>query len=107
MRIPTGLIIAAAAAAAATSAMAQPKAPDSQFIQASRCAGLASAANLGGDAAAFDGWLKANSDGRSPFVTDRAAQVRTTAKIQGNRAKGLEKDHLASELGGACASYKG
>ena len=108
MRIPTGLIILAAAAAAATSAMAQPKVPDSQYLQASRCAGLAASANLGGgDAASFDGWLKANGEGRSTFVTDRADQMRATAKIQGNRAKGLEKDHLASELGGACATYKG
>lgn len=107
MRISTGLIIIAAAAAAATSAMAQPQASDAQFLQASRCAGLASSANLGGDAAGIDGWLKANSEGRPAYVIERADQVRTTAKLKGNRASGLEKDHLAAELGGACASFKG
>jgi hypothetical protein len=107
MRISTGLLIIAAAGAAATSAMAQPAASDSQFLQASRCAGLAASANLGGDAAGIDGWLKANSEGRPAYVIERADQIRATAKIKANRAAGLEKDHLAAELGGACATYKG
>jgi hypothetical protein len=108
MRISTGMIILCATAAAATAAVAQPKASDAQYMQASRCAGLASSANLGGaDAAGYDGWLKANGEGRSTFVTDRAVQMRKTAKMQGNRASGLEKQQLTSELGGACANYKG
>jgi hypothetical protein len=106
MRILTGMIILFAAGA--TAASAQPKASDSQYLQASRCAGLASSANLGGaDAAGIDGWLKANSEGRPTFITERAGQVRRTAQVQANRASGLEKQQLTSELGGACASYKG
>lgn len=107
MRISTGLIIIAAASAAATAVMAQPTATDAQFLQASRCAGLAASANLGGDVAGVDSWLKTNSEGRPAYVIERADQVRATAKIKANRAAGLEKDHLVAELGGACASYKG
>jgi hypothetical protein len=106
MRILTGMMILAAMAGA-TAASAQPKASDSQFLQASRCAGLASSANLGGaDAAGLDGWLKANSEGRPTFVTERADQMRRNAKIQGNRAQGLEKQQLTAELSGACAAIK-
>ena len=106
MRILTGMIMLAAIAGA-SAASAQPKVSDSQFLQASRCAGLASSANLGGAAAGIDGWLKANSDGRPEFVTERAAQMRRTALSQGNRAKGLEKQQLSSELESACATFKG
>jgi hypothetical protein len=107
MRILTPMIILLATGAAATAASAQPKASDAQYLQASRCAGLAASANLGGsDTATLDGWLKANSEGRSTFVTDRATQMRSQAKIQGNRASGLEKQQLTSELGGACANIK-
>jgi len=109
MRTLTGLLIlAAAATVGATAASAQPKVSDSQYMQASRCAGLASSANLGGgDAAGLNGWLKANAEGRPTFVTERADQMRKSAQVQANRAKGLEKQQLSSELGGSCASFKG
>ena len=106
MRILTGMIILFAAGA--TAAAAQPKASDSQYLQASRCAGLASSSNIGGtDAASYNTWLKSNGEGRSTFVTERAEQMRTTARSQANRASGLEKQQLSSELSGACASIKG
>jgi hypothetical protein len=106
MRILTGIIILFAAGA--TAASAQPKVSDSQYMLASRCAGLASSANIGGtDAASFNSWLKSNSEGRPTFVTERAEQMRTTARSQANRASGLEKQQLSSELNGACATFKG
>lgn len=104
MRVLTGMIVLFAAGASA--AMAQPKVSDSQFIQASRCAGLASSANLGAVDASYDGWLKANAGSRPEFVTERAAQVRRSAQLQANRAKGLEKQQLASELS-SCSAMKG
>ena len=105
MRVLTGMIVLLATAAAGA-ASAQPKATDSQYIQASRCAGLASSANLGEVDASYDGWLKANAGTRPAFITERAAAARRTAQLQANRAKGLEKQQLTSELG-ACSSYKG
>jgi hypothetical protein len=107
MRILTGMIVLlATAAAAAGAADAQPKVSDSQYIQASRCAGLASSANLGAVDTGYDGWLKSNAGSRPEFVTQRAASARRTAQLQANRAKGLEKQQLTSELG-ACSTYKG
>lgn len=106
MRTLTGMVVLLAAGASASIAMAQPKVSDSQFIQASRCAGLASSANLGTVDASYDGWLKANAGSRPDFVTERAASARRTAAIQANRAKGLEKQQLTSELS-ACSTYKG
>jgi len=109
MRTLTGLLIlAAAATVGATAASAQPKVSDSQYLQASRCAGLAASANFGGgDATGLNGWLKSNAEGRPTFVTDRADQMRKNAQVQANRAKGLEKQQLSSELDGACATFRG
>lgn len=105
MRVLTGMIVLLAAAGA-SAAMAQPKVTDSQYIQASRCAGLASSANLGAVDASYDGWLKSNAGTRPDFVSERAAATRRTAQLQANRAKGLEKQQLTTELS-ACSSYKG
>lgn len=105
MRILTGLIILFAAGA--TAASAQPKASDAQYIQASRCAGLASSASLGGDAGGYDGWLKANAEGRQPFIAERADQARRAAHLQANRAGDLEKQKLTAELASACSTFKG
>lgn len=106
MRVLTGMIVLLAAGASASVAMAQPKATDSQFIQASRCAGLASSSNLGSVDTSYDGWLKQNAGLRPDFITERAAQTRRAAQIQANRARGLEKQQLTSELG-ACSAFKG
>lgn len=106
MRISTGLIVLLAASASASVAMAQPKVTDSQFIQASRCAGLASSSNLGSVDTSYDGWLKDNAGSRPDFITERAASARRTAQSQANKARGLEKQQLTSELG-ACSAFKG
>jgi hypothetical protein len=106
MRILTGLIVLLAAGASASVSMAQPKATDSQFIQASRCAGLASSSNLGAVDAGYDGWLKQNASGRPDFITERAASARRTAQTQANKARGLEKQQLTSELG-SCSVFRG
>jgi hypothetical protein len=105
MRVLTGMIVLFAAAGA-SAAMAQPKVSDSQFIQASRCAGLASSANLGAVDDSYDSWLKSNAGSRPEFVTERAAAARRNAQSQANRAKGLTKQQLASELG-SCSTLKG
>jgi hypothetical protein len=104
MRILTGTVVLFAAVASA--AMAQPKVSDAQYIQASRCAGLASSANLGAVDASYDGWLKSNAGTRPDFVNERAAQARRTARVQANRATGLEKQQLTAELS-ACSTVRG
>jgi hypothetical protein len=106
MRILTGMIVLLAAGASASVAMAQPKVTDSQFIKASRCAGLASSSNLGAVDTSYDGWLKENAGLRPEFVTERAAAARRAAASQASRAKGLEKQQLTNELG-ACSAVKG
>ena len=106
MRILAGLVITAALGA--TAAMAQPgRLSDAAYMQAARCAGLASSANLGPpDGAALKALLRAQSGGRDPYVLEKSDTLQREAKHQADRAGGYEKDKLSAELGGLCATLK-
>ncbi|HEX8233119.1 MAG TPA: hypothetical protein VF559_07235 [Caulobacteraceae bacterium] len=107
MRILMAALLVAAAGGSA--AMAQPGgATDIQYLKAARCAGLASSANLGGgDASAFDAWLKANRANRSTYALEQASARKSAARMQANKATGYGKSELQAELSGACAALKG
>lgn len=101
MRITTAAVIAATAisAIAAPAAFAEGRLSDSQFIKASRCAGLA-----GEDSARFDALLKANKRARADFVVDKALNARNDAARQLRNAREGGKAEIEAELAGACAS---
>jgi hypothetical protein len=110
MRIPTALAIMAAvgAAAVAGAASAQPpsRLTDVAYIEAARCAGLASSGKLGStDGASLSALLKAQAYNRDQTVLDQADNAQDQAKRQANRADDYMKTKLQSELSGPCSSF--
>jgi hypothetical protein len=103
MRI-LGLTIAAAlAASAAAPAFAADRVSDSELVRASRCLGLAQAANLGtSDATALQAFVKTQGRGRDPLVQDRVEAAERSAKSQAGKAKDALKASLIAERDGAC-----
>ena len=112
MRILAGLIITGtligAGALTATAAAAQPgHLSDVGYMQAARCAGLASSAKLGSaDAAALSSLVRSQSLGREPYILDKADEMQVRAKREADRADEYAKARLAAELNGACAALK-
>jgi len=99
MRIITAAVILATAATATTTAFAQTRLSDVQFIKAARCAGLA------GDAdSKFGALMKANQRGREAFVITKADETLRAAKREAKRASNGGKAEIEAELSGACAS---
>lgn len=104
----TIIVTAALAAATATSAFAQPAArlTDVEYMQAARCAGLASAdASL--DTASINTLLKTEGRGRIGYVSDKADEMKSDAARSAKRANGYAKERIAAELGGACKRFLG
>lgn len=103
MRILTGLVMMAALGA--TAASAQPgRLTDTGFMQASRCAGLASSATIGSPAAAgLAELVKAQKAGRAPYVLDKADEMRRRAKREADKADPYTKARVEAELQGMCA----
>ena len=106
MRTLTGLVILAALGA--TAASAQPgHLSDVAYMQAARCVGLASSANLGApDDKSMSALLKAESVGRAPFILDKADDMQRQAKREADRADQFGKGRLQAELTGVCATLK-
>jgi len=103
MRI-LGLAIAAVLAASATApAFAADRISDSELVRASRCLGLAKAANLGAsDATALQAFVKIQSRGRDPLVQQRVEGAEQAARSQAGKAKDALKASLIAERDGAC-----
>ncbi len=112
MRILAGLVITGtligAGAFAATAAAAQPgHLSDVAYMQAARCAGLASSSKLASaDSAALSSLVKSQSMGRDPFILDQADEMKGKAKREADHADEYGKARLAAELNGACAALK-
>ena len=112
MRILAGLIITGTLAGVglvAGAAAAQPgRLSDVAYLEAARCAGLASSAKLGSaDGAALKSLVQAQSNGREPFVQDKADDMQRVAKREADRADEFSRDRLTAELKGQCAALKG
>lgn len=98
MRILTIAAVALAAAAGSTAAFAaDARLSDGQFIQLSRCRGLAS----GDTAAKFDAMIKAAKRGRADFIVDKAYGAQTDA------ARLARTDAAAAQaaLAASCAQF--
>ena len=112
MRILAGLVITGTlvgmGAFAATAAAAQPgHLSDVAYMQAARCAGLASSSKLGSaDAAALASLVRSQAWGRDPYVLDKADDMQSQAKREADRADEYSKARLSAELNGACAALK-
>jgi len=107
MRILAGVIITAALA---TTAEASPaRLDDVAYMQAARCAGLASSSKLGSAdaAAALKAMVKNQSGGRDFYIQDKADDLQRDAKREADRADDVRKAKLTAELNGACAALKG
>ncbi|WP_165186601.1 hypothetical protein [Caulobacter soli] len=96
-------LVAVLAVSATAPAFAADRISDSDLLRASRCLGLAKAANLGAvDAKALDAFVKAQRKGRDPGLRDRSDTTEQTARSQGASANGDRKAALLAERDGAC-----
>lgn len=104
MRIITAVIVAATAVSglATTTAFAQTRLTDMQFVKLARCSGLA-----GEDAAKFDAVIDANKQGRATFIADKAKDARRAAVREARSAGEGGKAQIAAELSGVCARFAG
>ena len=96
-------------AATATAAMAQTdRLTDVEYLQAARCAGLASSETLGEiDTAGVDALLKAEARGRSGFIVDKAEKARKDVERIADRAQAGRKAGLLAEREQSCQRYYG
>ncbi len=95
--------VAVLALSAAAPAFAADRISDSDLLRASRCLGLAKAANLGAvDAKALEAYVKTQRKGRDPGLRDRSDTTEKTAQDQGSSASGDRKAALQAERDGAC-----
>jgi len=102
MRISV-ILAAAVAGSISSSAMAEGRVTDTEFLRASRCKGLAE--GLSSDSAAIDAFLKTEGRSRDPFIIQRGEELTAKARREAKRS-----DHAAKaseELAGACQAYKG
>ena len=96
-------LVAAFALSAPAFAASPARVSDSDLMHASRCLGLAKAANLGAvDATALTAFVKAQRMGRDPLVRDRSDAQEQTAKSMAGKAKDDLKASLVAERDGAC-----
>ena len=96
-------------AATATAATAQTdRLTDVEYLQAARCAGLASSETLGEiDTAGVDALLKAEARGRSGFIVDKAEKARKDVERIADRAQAGRKAGLLAEREQSCQRYYG
>jgi hypothetical protein len=107
MRIVFGALAIVALAAGAASAKPG-HLNDAEYLQAARCAGLASSKNLGStDSGAMKAWLEAQSTGRMSYTLDRADQVQDDARREADHAGDVAKPRLQAELSGVCTTLRG
>ncbi len=95
--------LVASFALAAPAFAAPARVSDSDLMHASRCLGLAKAANLGAvDATALAAFVKTQRMGRDPLVRDRSDAQEQSAKNMAGKAKDDLKASLIAERDGAC-----
>jgi hypothetical protein len=96
-------VLAVLAVSVAAPVFAADRVSDSDLLRASRCLGLAKAANLGAvDVTALDAFIKAQRKGRDPGLRDRLDTTEKAARSQASSASGDRKAVLQAERDGAC-----
>jgi hypothetical protein len=108
MRILSFGFAAMLAASAVAPAFAADRVSDGDLLRASRCLGLAKAANLGAsDPATLQAFVKTQGKGRDPLVQERADAAERAARSQAGKAKDDLKASLIAERDGACKTLVG
>lgn len=95
-------LVAAAVIGAVTPASAAAPATDVDYLNISRCTGLAE--GMGRDASALKLRMADAGRGRDAYIYDRGAQMRADAAREARRAGDDAKRHLAAESDGACSA---
>ena len=107
MRILAGLIISTALGGAAIAAEPA-RMSDTTFLEAARCAGLASSSALGSpDGAALKAVVKNQGWSRDPYILDKADEAQFKAKRDADHADTDARAKLTAELKGVCATLMG
>ena len=109
MRTLAGLaMLTALGVATAASAAPAQRLSDVAYVEAARCAGLASSGKLGSsDGAQLMALLKAQAYDREQTVLDQASDAQQQAKRQASKADDYMKSKLQTELSTSCAPFKG
>lgn len=108
MRILAYTAVAALVVSTAAPAFASVRVSDGELVRASRCLGLAKAANLGAsDATALQAFVKTQNRGREPLIQERVEDAERTAKSKASKAKDDAKAALIAERDGACKTLVG
>lgn len=101
----TIVIALVAAGAIAGVAQASPI-TDKQFVEASRCSGLASSENLGKlDTTSLDALLRAETPGRKDSVRVSAVTKMTAARRKADSVDGAAKAKLQAERAEVCTVF--
>lgn len=100
-------LVGAAIAASAAPAFAEAgRWTDVEYLQASRCLGLAEAQELGPvDTAALMSRMKSQEAGRNPYLRDRGVTMRQDARRVGRTLGEAQKAKLLAERDGVCKAY--
>lgn len=102
----TLLLSVAALSAAALPALAEDtRWSDGQFLQASRCLGLARASMTPDAARALAVRLKVEGRGRGAYVSERGANLRDQAAAEARRGGEERQARLTAEREGSCKVY--
>jgi Spy/CpxP family protein refolding chaperone len=100
-----GAMLVTGAVTFGSSAQAAPDAPlsDSDFMTASRCAGLAQGLKL--DTAHIESLLKVQAASRLDYIADRADTLRSDEARKASHATGAARSAIDAELAGRCQIY--
>ena len=96
-------LVAATVVGAVTPASAQGHVSDVDYLNMSRCAGLAE--GMGRDSSALKQRVAIEGRGRDTVIYDRGVDVRSEAARQARLAGEDVKRHLIAESDGVCAAF--
>lgn len=100
------LLVVATAVSAAPAFAGEARWTDRDYLQASRCLGLASSAALGElPTTALAAQIKSQAFGRGSAITDRGVSLRAEALREGKTKDEARKAKLLAERDGVCKAF--
>ena len=110
MKIPGSMLLVATLVSAAAMAVSNPvgaaeRLSDVDFMNASRCAGLAEGFKI--ENTSLKALLEDQRGWREGFIQEKADEMRQEAAGQVRRANAAGKQRISAELNGACKTYLG
>lgn len=105
-KLALSLLAAAVAVSAAPAFAGEARWTDRDYLQASRCMGLASSAALGElPTAELAARIKSQAFGRGSAITDRGVSLQAEAERQGKTKDEARKGKLLAEREGVCKAF--